>query len=251
MPRPQPRGARPLRDDTISSELQRLGISFPIWLFDPTSDAHPRKLDSIPANSRPAQLVGWVGAYWEYGLTLQHPTFAGRTVDPTQKFRTADEVIKRVHFDEKYDENDYEVVLEGGSTVPLSEMSARSIPASRVESIKRRWDHVIMWQKAARFDVFFEAEKESCICVGLAVMVDNIQQLAQIAGVRDQHVDDVPMPAQFEFTDEIGGSAKGIVYNGRFHKDRGIIPTASKEYNDQYLRGTDREGELGTIGRPV
>lgn len=243
------RNREPLRDAAIKSELQRLGLSFPLWLFDPTSEVHPRRLDSIPAGSRPARISGWGRGYWEYGMLLGKVDLERRNANPTGKTRSVDDVLKRIRFDDTLEDADYEAVVDGGSVFTVPELAQKKVPSSRVKTIKRIWDDAIFWDKAARFDAFFDAEKEGFVCVGLAVKVEDVQHLARIAGVHEKNVEDVPAKAQFEFTDEEGGTVKGIVYNGRHHMDRGIISAATKDYNDQFLRGTDREDELGTIGR--
>ncbi len=249
MPRSTKPVVVPARDAVVKSELDRLGLRFPLWLFDPTSEAHPRKLDSIPANSRPAHITGWAPCYWEYGMLLEKADMERWSSLATTKLRPAEDAMKRILFDDAFHKNDYEAVLEGGSVFSLPDLSQKSGQSSRIERIRRKWDDVVLWDKAARFDALLGAEKEGFSCPGLAMKIENLQQLIQVAGIDKKNVTDVPVKAQFEFSDEEGGSAKGILYNGRFQEERGIIPTATKEYNDQFLRGTDREDELGTIGR--
>jgi hypothetical protein len=243
----------------MADELQRLDLSFPLWLFDPTSIVHPRKLDWIPADARPAQLTAWYPWHWEYGMYLAKADMTGktdppyvqpRTIKPWMKLRPAEDVIKRFQFDESLDEADYKVVMEGGREFGLAEVRKRSLPPGQIESIWRIWDDVPVWDKPARFDTIFGYMIEGYHCDGLAMLVHDAHQLAKLTGVRPQDGKNVPMKAQFELTDEGGGTIKGIIYNGRWHGlDRGIIRGAAKEYNDEILYGTDRESEMGTIGR--
>jgi hypothetical protein len=239
------------RDAVIKSEMERLELAFPVWLFDPTSVAHPRKLDSIPPVSRPARLTGWFPWYWEYGMNLEKCDMDYRMTQKRKgKLRSVEDIIKRIQFDESLNEHDYAAVVEGGGIFSVANILKKSIPTHRIESIRRNWDDVTVWHRGACFDAIFDWEKEEAYCEGLATLVVNLDELFKVTGVPGDHISNGPHKAHFEFTDDEGGWKKGIIYNGRYRGlSRGIITSATKEYNDQYLRGSDRESELGTIGR--
>ncbi|KAH8901551.1 hypothetical protein GQ53DRAFT_740413 [Thozetella sp. PMI_491] len=151
-----PRSAKSVRvlprDGVVKLELERLDLHFPLWLFDPTSKVHPRKLESIPANSRPAHITGWAPCYWEYGMLLEKVDLARRSAPAVTKHRSAEEVMKRISFDDTFDKNDYEAELDGGSVFPLADLLQKPGQSSRVERIRRKWDDVVVWDKAARLD---------------------------------------------------------------------------------------------------
>ncbi|KAL1591316.1 hypothetical protein SLS60_012099 [Paraconiothyrium brasiliense] len=244
-------------------KLISLGITYPVWLFDPDEPPWPRKLASLLPGSRPAQVTGFLPWHWEYGTDLRthdDPLPVGPRTKPLKDLSPIDNLLARLHYDDGFSADTFRIIFAnsevpgGRESIDLADWiwdvnMTGYIKSNRIIRIERRWDKVGFWDREKGIELFNGQDGDHTTSYGFASLVKNDADLVFATGVTPKDEGEGLRRAEFELLgDESNESeiCRGIVYPRRYHGpgDHGIVLRRGPKFllNERLLIGTALEG---------
>jgi hypothetical protein len=210
--------------------LTTLDLQYPLWLFDIDDPRWPRRLDSLPPNSHPAKLTGWIASTSEYDMFLDRPQDLSHAQKSSKKVHSAahyaglaQEALQQLRYDDRYSLSSLQAAVQQGENHVKVRLDSWVfdqgepgwVDPSKVQRIERVWDEVPLWNPKIGIDRLsdFDAIREY---YGVAILVADDEALVAATGMPKTDAGEAIRKAEFERLDESGGVVRGIVCPSRW-----------------------------------
>lgn len=240
--------------------LANLGLQFPFWLFDIDDPRWPRRLDSLPPDSYPAKLTGWIASTSEYDMFLDRPQDLSRAQAKRTKLHSAaylsglaQDVLQQLRYDDRYPLSSLQAVVqqsEDEATIKLDswvfdQYEPGWVDPSSVRRIERVWDHVPFWDPKIGLERLSDFDAIDAY-YGIAIYIADDDALVSATGMSTTNPGEAIRKAEFERLDQLGGVVQGILCPSRLRApgDHGLKLNqgSGSAINRRLIAGTALQG---------
>ena len=237
-----------------------MSLQYPLWLFDVDDPRWPRRLDSLPPESYPAKITGWIASTSEYDMFLDRPQDLMHAQRRGMRIHSAihtaglvQQVLQQLRYDDRYSLSSLQAVVQNGEgqvTVGLEswifdQNGPGWVGLSTVLRIERTWDQVTIWDPKVGLERLsdFEAMKTY---YGVAILIADDAALLDATGMSKMNSGDAIRKAEFERLNGSGSVVQGIVCPSRWRGpgDHGLALNRGSQHasNRRLIAGTALQG---------
>jgi hypothetical protein len=207
--------------------VSTLNLQYPLWLFDIDDPRWPRRLDSLPTESYPAKITGWIASTSEYDMHLDR----SQDVSHAQEKKVhnvsyyaglAQDALQQLRYDDRYSLSSLRAIVQDAEDQTIVRLDSWVfdqdepdwVDPSKVQRIERVWDHVPLWNPKIGLERLSDFEALDTY-YGVAILVADDDALVAATGMEKTNAGEAIRKAQFERLDEAGGVVQGIVCPSR------------------------------------
>jgi hypothetical protein len=210
--------------------LSTLNLQYPLWLFDIDDPRWPRRLDSLPPESYPAKITGWIASTSEYDMHLDRPQDLSHSQGKTKNAHgavyhsgLAQEALQQLRYDDRYSLRSLQVIVQDGEDQHAVRLDSWVfdqdqpgwVDPSKVQKIERIWDQVPLWDPKIGLERLSDFDAIDTY-YGVAILVADDDALVAATGMAKTNAGEAIQKAEFERLDEAGGVVHGIVCPSRW-----------------------------------
>lgn len=208
--------------------LSTLNLQYPLWLFDIDDPRWPRRLDSLPPESYPAKITGWIASPSEYDMhldRLQDSSHAQEKKVHNVSYYDglAQGALQQLRYDDRYSLSSLQVISQDGEDQIIVRLDSWVfdqgepgwVDPLKFQRIERVWDNVPLWDPKIgleRLSDFGAIETY----YGVVILVADDDALVAATRMEKTDAGEAIRKAEFERLGESGGVVQGVICPSRW-----------------------------------